>query len=263
MDNQNYFSELIISALITLVVILVPYIITRIITKKKLQEKTSKIITVIFSVVSFIVFSILYFAADRGSVSIFPIILWNAVGYMIIKPNGIIPEKKQTKNDININATNQGTVSAENTLLQNSTITDTSIITEKRRHRSIKHNKAVIALSITTAIFCLATVGLTAGVIYLDTKLASVNEELTVANKEKNSLEHKLTTAQNQADSYFSEKNDLQKELFFYEAYAVCVNDDSPYYHKPECDYFDDSSFYIYNVDTARAKGYTECPYCY
>lgn len=51
--------------------------------------------------------------------------------------------------------------------------------------------------------------------------------------------------------------------LAFYEEYAACVNEGSTLYHKYGCDYFDDSSFWIYNTDLAAQKGYRACPRCH
>lgn len=52
------------------------------------------------------------------------------------------------------------------------------------------------------------------------------------------------------------------KHRFLYEN-AACVNDTGSYYHHPDCDHFDDSSFYIYNTELAEAKGYKPCPNCW
>lgn len=54
----------------------------------------------------------------------------------------------------------------------------------------------------------------------------------------------------------------LKRYGFLYN-HAACVNDTGSYYHHPDCDYFDDSSFYIYNTDLAEAKEYKPCPVCW
>lgn len=55
---------------------------------------------------------------------------------------------------------------------------------------------------------------------------------------------------------------ELSKYIFLYK-YAACVNENSPYYHHPSCDKFDDSSFNIYNTDLAESYGYKPCPDCW
>lgn len=49
----------------------------------------------------------------------------------------------------------------------------------------------------------------------------------------------------------------------FYEKYVVFVSDDGTNrYHKYPCRYFDTSSFWAYNTEAAKGKGYKACPYC-
>lgn len=56
---------------------------------------------------------------------------------------------------------------------------------------------------------------------------------------------------------------ELEKEVGFYQEHIALVNEDDKYYHKQNCDYFDDSSFWAYNTEQAKSKGYSACPKCY
>lgn len=93
MNAQNYLLNILISIIITLAVVLIPYIAIRLITHRHIQEKTAKIITIIYSVISFFIFLIIGFLTESEAVSIFPVILWNTVGYFIIKPKSKAPQE--------------------------------------------------------------------------------------------------------------------------------------------------------------------------
>lgn len=60
-----------------------------------------------------------------------------------------------------------------------------------------------------------------------------------------------------------SQNQALQREVDFYQEHIALVNEDDKYYHKQSCDYFDDSSFWAYNTEQAKTKGYSACPKCY
>lgn len=139
--------------------------------------------------------------------------------------------------------------------------TDSS--TNSTKSSKPKFKAATIVLSITTAIFMLSTV-------ILSGSLFSISSEYNELNTKINSLEISIK----QKDSRISQMNtqianqkhsisDLEDNLYFYETYAACVNDGDAYYHKPDCMFFDDSYFYMYNTDAAEARGYDPCPYCH
>lgn len=48
----------------------------------------------------------------------------------------------------------------------------------------------------------------------------------------------------------------------FYDEHAVCVSNINDFYHKYGCSKFDDSEFWIFNVEYAEYLGYEPCPYC-
>lgn len=448
MDAGTYLLDLLISFAITLIVTLVPYLITVLITRKKIKSKTAKGLTITFSVLSFIIFCVLYFLSGEGVVSILPIVIWNTVGYFIIKPkSGISNSEKIEPNELkaeNTEAEKLNTAKLTNTVehykqnisLDESTIANLILTTCKKSKLSIlltnefsicdsvlfcrylfihtlkqnnldekvniseldkliakglnniyniqfdkslsyfkkrsdfysrifakvndninsviekletliehdivadefvefdefspimltdfdkmfsvkteiiqlsnsilkiskayverlknenkelkttnaiassvqesdkntilkeakkkpKFKTAAIVLSITTAVFMISTV-IFAGYLY------SVNSKYEELNAKINSLEttieqkdDKISRLDTEISNQRGSIRALENELFFYDAYAVCVDDNDSYYHKPDCIYFDDSSFYIFNVESAKARGYSECPYCY
>lgn len=56
--------------------------------------------------------------------------------------------------------------------------------------------------------------------------------------------------------------NKIIEEYEFYKQYAVCLNENDPYYHTYTCKHFDESLFWIYNIDKAKEQGYDPCPDC-
>ena len=108
MDTQNYFINALISIIITLAVVLIPYIVIRLITHRKIHDKTAKIITVVYSIISFLIFLIIGILSESQAVSILPVIFWNALGYVIIRPKNTpsikteITESEKTKDKIDV-----------------------------------------------------------------------------------------------------------------------------------------------------------------
>ncbi len=56
--------------------------------------------------------------------------------------------------------------------------------------------------------------------------------------------------------------DEIEEAYEFYNESAVCVSGDSNTYHKYECEYFDSSSFYIFNTENAKYQGYKPCKHC-
>lgn len=149
MDAGTYLLDLLISFAITLIVTLVPYLITVLITRKKIKSKTAKGLTITFSVLSFIIFCVLNFLSGEGVVSILPIVIWNTVGYFIIKPkSGISNSEKIEPNELkaeNTEAEKLNTAKLTNTVehykqnisLDESTIANLILTTCKKSKLSI------------------------------------------------------------------------------------------------------------------------------
>lgn len=69
---------------------------------------------------------------------------------------------------------------------------------------------------------------------------------------------------QEQIDTLEKTNSKLQRAVDFADAHAAFVpNDGTGYYHTGDCIYFDKNSFMVYNVNTAKARGYEPCPFCH
>lgn len=73
-----------------------------------------------------------------------------------------------------------------------------------------------------------------------------------------------IAALQEQVAALEKENSKLQRAVDFADANAAFVpNDGTGYYHTGDCIYFDKSSFMVYNLNTAVARGYEPCPYCH
>ena len=121
---------------------------------------------------------------------------------------------------------------------------DNTSITTDRRFKGlwISQSSLIILLLIVVAICTLIT-------ICFAQKIKDQQDTIVRLQYE---ISHAEADAEKQTDA-----------LAFYEEYAACVNEGSTLYHKYGCDYFDASSFWIYNTDQAKEKGYRACPRCH
>lgn len=76
-------------------------------------------------------------------------------------------------------------------------------------------------------------------------------------------LYSEFDTARSTLSNQRSRNQELKYEVDFYQEHIALVNEEDKYYHKLSCDYFDNSSFWAYNTEQAKSKGYTACPKCY
>lgn len=64
-------------------------------------------------------------------------------------------------------------------------------------------------------------------------------------------------------DKGYSFYNNIKDERTFYRNHAVIVTETGKRYHRYGCYHIKDRSFYIYNTENAKAKGYTPCHDCF
>ncbi|MBQ3356297.1 MAG: zinc-ribbon domain-containing protein [Oscillospiraceae bacterium] len=64
------------------------------------------------------------------------------------------------------------------------------------------------------------------------------------------------------ADGLYEEYSGIYEEYDFFHKYAVMCSDQNTYYHTYECEDWDRSAFWIYNIDAAKSKEFTPCPKC-
>ena len=83
-------------------------------------------------------------------------------------------------------------------------------------------------------------------------------EYSSLKNKYDSDIEDKEKETKIWKNKYYG----IKDEYDFYNSHAVIIGDDDYFYHTYSCKYLDLRSFYIYNIENAKAQGYEPCPYC-
>lgn len=83
------------------------------------------------------------------------------------------------------------------------------------------------------------------------------------ATSELQAKDSTIKRLEGEIDDLEDEKWDNWAKLYFFDTYAVMVNSGSKKYHKYGCSDFDESYFWIYNIDAAEDKGYYACSKCH
>lgn len=98
----------------------------------------------------------------------------------------------------------------------------------------------------------------------LQKALKDTEAKLTVANNLVDDLSENNEILTQERDGLKADKEDLEKDLVFYETYIVFVlrDDENKYYHGKDCEDFTPNGFYAYNVKLAESNGYVPCPNC-
>lgn len=133
-------------------------------------------------------------------------------------------------------------------------------------HRS--HASTVILSGITIiSLFCSSFLGFYCHQLYADKALLTqeqslLQEQLDEQYRAKWAVEAELA----ESESAYKELSDRNLsnigELLFWENNAVIVTTTGGSYHRYDCPHIADRPFYIYNVATANAKGYSPCLDC-
>lgn len=277
MNTDNYLVNLLISVGLTLIVTLVPYIIVRLITQKQIQLKTAKIFTVTFSIVTFAIFCIIFFLLGQSKVSIPPLIIWNIVGYFIIKPNN--NDRKKTENTLiddnftnvpisTITADNQKNDETEANNIIKVKLKREQVVTEKplkiKKTKKSNFKVATIVLSIMTILFAASTIGLTIGLVNVNNDNQELSEQITnlesiisLRLEEIENYKNQIHDLKNTTNT--NELNELKEKL----GKTVCTDSFSPYYHTSACPDCSRNGFTIwYDIDSVENAGYLPCPNC-
>lgn len=76
-------------------------------------------------------------------------------------------------------------------------------------------------------------------------------------------LEISEKVAKSDAKYYKKIYNEQLDKINFMDKYIVIVPDNTTIYHRYDCEYLDtSSSFLAFNIDNAKAQGYTACKHC-
>jgi len=131
------------------------------------------------------------------------------------------------------------------------------------KKKTFTNKKALITVGIVAVLLLAATIGLSVWCSQLNytvqvqaKDIESLNNRIKFKDEE---IEHQRSSATEYQDKY----NNLLSDYNFYYSHAACVNENSNYYHKYDCNKFDSSYFWIYNTEAAELKGYSPCPYCW
>lgn len=216
-------TDFLLSVVYTVVVVLLPYIITRLITKRNITIKKTKILTTIFSIITFIIFAVIGFLSGQNGVSVLPVVIWNTIGYFIIKPNALPTEAKskpiETSVDENIKIKEEITETANlpaaeiNTEKSNKikVTIKTPINHKEEEPKKPKRKLSTIILSITTAIFATSTIVLSVFLANATTEINTANSkiiDLEIAVKQKEGENRHLR----EENKYLNDDNDRLAE---------------------------------------------------
>ncbi len=115
-------------------------------------------------------------------------------------------------------------------------------------------NKTVIAL-LSLLLIC----SIVLNIVQFD-EIDSANLRFEYWRNEAERLEELKNTAMKLVEASAED----YKIIKFYSTYAAIVTEDSKMYHVYGCENLDESApFYIYNISTAKSKGYYPCPKCH
>lgn len=106
-------------------------------------------------------------------------------------------------------------------------------------------------------------VGIVLLIIILCALLAIFYNDNTQKNDEISSLEKSRSEWEGKASKYYNKYQKILHKANFLDEYVALVNEDSNEYHTLDCEYFDTSYFWAYNIEAAEDNGYIACPKCH
>ncbi len=270
----------------TIVLYSLPIIITRyVVLKRPLDKHPAKIVTIVYACFAFIATYVIatILESDTAKIGTFPLVLWSYINYKMLT-TGKNRKSPAKNNVVSINSTTKADKlpilsfkppkSADNTEKE-------APPNKRNRQRYCKNcggpidNKKKKCMGCGKQYFHLPKVTLLRGIVIILiialTGLAVFQLTQTIeANNYILTLENKLQSTQESLDTYkesykslLAENNSTKKELYFWDNYAVIVTEAGSKYHRYGCYHLDDcKSFWIYNIEAAKSRGYTPCLDC-
>ena len=98
--------------------------------------------------------------------------------------------------------------------------------------------------------------------IELQEKIESLEYDNRILQARLEIKEKAMETTEQELIDLSSEYADSWAELNFWENNAVLVTENGGKYHRKDCEYVKDRTFWIYNVENAIYKGYGPCSVC-
>lgn len=194
-------------------------------------------------------------------------LIWTLPNYMYFRKRKLLFCNSCTKLG-NKKEVNNSSISEESQNITEGKIEFLGSIDNSKEHEKIEQNNhmdlqgplegwktATITLSIITTIVTLALVFF----VLDNNELKKQKEELNSAIAEQKESNKELL------DDYYeniSEKLKIKQKADFFDTYAVIVPSNTQVYHKYDCEYCDRSSFSIFNISSAEARGFIPCSHC-
>lgn len=97
----------------------------------------------------------------------------------------------------------------------------------------------------------------------LSAKYDALNGTHDTLSKDHDKLSADYEELKTAYDALAEEKAAMQETYDFYTKFAVVCSDQNKYYHTYDCEDWDRSAFWIYNLEAAKGKEFTPCPKCH
>lgn len=276
--------DLVISLIITVAVYSLPIIVARYaILRRPVDRSKAKVITITYAVVGMIVMAVLVKAleGDDAKITFGGLILWSFVNYKML-----ISGKDRRKTSQTTGAPTTTVVQAKKMPILSFKAVDTSETTNEAveaipaRTAKVTYCKKCGSpingitkkcngcgkqyFKISKRVFAVTLVAVIA------VGLVGTNVYQYITNKQTvELLNENLESMRDNRDEFISKNDDLtmqliskEKELGFWDEYAVICTTEGSKYHHYGCSHIEGKNFYIYNIDQAEALGYTPCLDC-
>ncbi|MBQ9913082.1 MAG: hypothetical protein IJO73_02520 [Clostridia bacterium] len=99
--------------------------------------------------------------------------------------------------------------------------------------------------------------------LYQQIVIRKLNLDYTVLNKQSEELKTKYNKKSLDFENLQAEHGEIIHEYNYYKKYVVFINSNDKHYHSYLCFKNDRNSSEIYDVKSAKAKGYIPCTICY
>ena len=97
----------------------------------------------------------------------------------------------------------------------------------------------------------------------LSAKYDALNGTHDTLSKDHDKLSADYEELKTAYDALAEEEAAMQETYDFYTKFAVVCSDQNKYYHTYDCEDWDRSAFWIYNLEAAKGKEFTACPKCH
>lgn len=97
----------------------------------------------------------------------------------------------------------------------------------------------------------------------LSAKYDALSGDHDTLKEQYDALSKDYTALSEDYDALAEGYDEIWPEYDFFTDFAVICSDQNKYYHTYECEDWDRSAFWIYNLDAAKGKDFTPCPNCH